>query len=226
MTDETVNLENPEEPEEIIPFLSRTEIVLQEVLESGDFELGFGFINDLREMGNNFDRAISVMFSGMEGAWKPVEHEGETFMQAAVRRTGLSAETIKRHTTVQWLLESDKIPDQFRPQIESGNQNALERVANALKEGFEFTVPEWLSVSEKISEERETGKVVREITGKPARKNLLMILVDEQGRLWAWTKEEGLVEGGRIDVHSDSPAVKKMVARITGCAGIKPKEEF
>lgn len=224
MTDETVN---PEQPEEIIPFLSRTETVLADVLERGDFELGFEFINDLREMGNNFDRAISVMFSGMEVAWKPVEHEGETFMQAAVRRTGLSAETIKRHTTVQWLLDSDKIPDQFRPQIEAGSQDALERVANAVKEGYEFTVPEWQSVSEKIKEPRETGKVVRKITGVAARKNLLMILIDEQGFLWAWTKEEGLVKSnGRLDIHSESPAVQRLNTRITGCATIKPKEEF
>lgn len=205
-------------------FLSETKKILAEVIETKNFDSGFDYINELYAQAETDAKAISIMLAGMEENWDKSLYEGQSFLQVATKRTPFSAETIRRHTTNQWLLESDKIPEEFRPQIEAGKQNSLERIANVVKEGFELERKDWLSLSEKVDDERAVGKIVREIRGVPPRSNWLMIWIDEKGVLWAQTKDE-LVQGGRLDIFSDSPAVQKLVLRMTNCAGVKPRVE-
>lgn len=206
-------------------FLSETEVILSNIVENKDFERGFEFINGLLEKGKEFARGISILLDGMESIWVDGEHEGESFLHAANRITGLSPETIKRHTRIQKLLDSDSIPLEFRDQIEKAGEKSLVQIANLKESGYELEHKDWLRLSEKAGDEQAIGKIAREIKGVPPRSNFLAITIDERGVLVAHTKDAHQ-EFGRMDIYSENPAVQKAIARITGCANIFQSLEY
>lgn len=208
-----------------LDFLTRTEQIVQEVVESKDFEAGFGFINDLTEHGKTFDRAKGMMLEGLESVWNPAEQEGETFYAAALRKTGLSPITVERHIKIQKLLTSNAIPEQYREPIEANHgQKELIRIANLVEGGYEIEEDDWQKISD-VRGEKEVGRVTREITGKPPRSNWLSITMDARGVLYEHTNG-GTRECGRLNIHDDHPDVQKAINRITGCAGIQPASEY
>lgn len=206
-------------------FLTQTEVILSDIVENKDFERGFEFINGLLEKGKEFARGISILLDGMESVWVDGEHEGESFLHAANRITGLSPETIRRHTRIQKLLDSDAIPLEFRPQIEGAGEKSLVQIANVVEAGYELEHKDWLRLSEKASDEQAVGKITREIKGVPPRSNFLAVTIDERGVLVAHTKDIHQ-EFGRLDIYSENPAVQKAIARIVGCANVFQSVEY
>lgn len=206
-------------------FLSEIEVILSDIVEKKDFERGFDVINGLLEKGKDFARGISLFLDGMEQVWVDGEHEGESFLHAANRITGLSPETIRRHTRIQKLLHSDIIPLEFRPQIESAGEKSLVQIANVVSAGYELDHMDWLRISEKAGDEQAVGKLIREKKGVPPRSNFLAITIDERGVLVAHTASEHQ-EFGRLDVNSNDPVIQKAIARITGCANIFQSVEY
>jgi hypothetical protein len=117
-------------------------------------------------------------------------------------------------------LESDVIPEEFRPQIESGGQKSLIYVANLLEKGYELDHKDWLRFSEKIDDEREVGKISREVQGIAPRSNWQSITINENGVVFEHTVR-GSREIGRFEVFDDDPDVQKAIATLKACGGIK-----
>jgi hypothetical protein len=208
-----------------VQFLTQTESIVKEVVESRDFDKGFDFINELHEQGKTFARAIGVVLEGMEGAWKPSEHDGESFYAAALRKTGLSPITVKRHVKIQKALASGVIPPEYQEQIESNHgEKELIRIANLIEGGFEVDDEGWRDLAEAAGE-KEVGRIARKIQGVEPRSNWLSISIDVNGRLFVHTSTTHR-EIGRLFVDDEDPAVQKAINRITGCAGIQPASEY
>lgn len=207
-----------------INFLTKTEEILNNVVSTGDFDAGFNFINDMFEQGEVFSKSISVMLKGMEDAWGNFDHDGETFLQAAVRRTPLSAETVRRHTKIQRLLESDVIPSEFRDRVEEMDAKSLRDIANTIERGFELSSNDWQHVTD-AGGDRGVRRELQKIKGEAPRSNFLAITIDERGVLVAHTANEHL-EFGRLDVSSDEPSIQKAILRMTSCAGVLQKDEY
>lgn len=206
-------------------FLQQTEYILARVAETRDFSIGFDYVNRLLDGKKVIDSSVSVVLDGMEKEWIPSEHESETFLAATVRETGLSPETIRRHTNNQWLLKSGKIPEEFKESIENAGEKSLVQIANVARV-YELEHDDWLRFAEAAGDEQKVGKIARKIKGVPPRSNWLMITVDETGMVAAHTKEEPFVELFRMPINSESPAAQKALARITGCAGIQPRVDY
>jgi hypothetical protein len=164
------------------------------------------------------------MLEGMEKYWKPIDHEGEVFLEAAVRRTGLSPITIKRHTKNQKLLESGIIPEEYYESIEQAGEKSLVQIANLIERDFELDKKDWRKLAEASGDERKVGEIVRKIKGVLPRSNYLAITMDKDGNLVAHTSEEH-IEFGKLYL-SDNPVVKRAIDRITGCAGILDKVNY
>ena len=224
MKDEQI-VEVPRVPIEQVDFLSKTKEILREIKKTGNFDAGFQFVKSLNEMGSTFDRAKSIMLEGMDKVWKPEKHEGETFLQATVRLTGLHPVTIVRHTKNERLLNSGIIPDVYKESIETSGEKSLVQIANVVDAGFELEDKDWRSLAEASGDDRKVGRIVRKIKGVAPRSNFYAITLDERGVLVGHTKDAH-VELGRLNVDSDNPIVQKGISRLTGCSGVLPSVEY
>lgn len=206
---------------EIVESLGR---IFHTYADSEDFEGGFGLICDLEERGRSFDRAKSIGFEILEGAWKPEKHEGESFLAAAVRQTPLNAITIRNHILIQRLLDSGKIPDQHYESIEQAGAKSLIQIAH-VNEVHDLEDSDWLAFSEASGDERKVGMIARKIKKVKPRSNYLAITINEKGELVAHTAEahEPI---GKLYVNSESPVVQKGISRLTNCSGVLPVVEY
>lgn len=201
-----------------------TRRILDEVSKTKNFEAGFSYINELHDQGRKFAGMIGIMIEGMEREWKPEEHEGETFLQAAVRYTELHPTTIKRHSKIQRFLESNVVPENVRDKIKDAGQKSLVRIANMV-DRVEVSQANWKKIAEVAYDEKSLGVVLRKIEKVEPRSNWLSITMDERGRLFENTKR-GRKQIGILYVNDDDPDVKKAIERITGCAGILDSVEY
>lgn len=203
---------------------SETRRILDDVVRTRNFDAGFAYINELHDQGKRFVGAIGVMIEGMEKEWIPSEHEGQTFLQAAVTKTELHATTIKRHSKIQRFLDSDIIPDNVREKISEAGQKSLVRIAN-LVDRVEVSDKNWNKIAEVAYDEKSLGVVLRKIEKVEPRSNWLAISMDENGRLFKHTKR-GTKQIGKLFIQDDDKDVQKAIERITGCAGILDTVEY
>jgi hypothetical protein len=206
-------------------FIRQSKHILKEIVATRNFDIGFDFIRRIDEMGETFNRAKALMFNGMDKAWKPVEHEGETFLSAAVRETSLSPETIIRHTRSQALLNSGVIPGEFREAIELAPENCRSQIANMIEDGFEPTHKDWLAISEVARDRRMLGKVVRTIRKVEPRTNWSMFVIDEKGILWRLAKGKRETVG-ELYVFSDSQFVIEGIEKAKRLLDAKPSVKY
>jgi hypothetical protein len=206
-------------------FIKETRKILKEVVSTENFDAGFEFVNNLNEMNTTFDRAKSLMFDGMDKAWKPEKHEGETFLQAAVRKTGLSPVTIERHSKNQRLLASGEIPDEYYEAIEQAGEKSLVQIANVYESGKEITKKDWRALAEAAGDDRKVGKIVRKIKDVAPRSNFYAISIDEHGILVGHSATEHK-EIGKLYVGTGDSFIDKGVYRLTNCSGVLPSVEY
>jgi hypothetical protein len=208
-----------------VEFLRETKKILKVVVSTGNFDQGFDWINLVNEMGEAFEKSKSIMLDGMDRAWKPEKHEGETFLQAAVRKTGFSPETITRHMKNRSLLNGGAIPDEYKKIIELAPENCQVQIANLIEDGFEPTGKDWQAISEYARDRRMLGKVVRKIRKVEPRTNWSMFTMDENGNIVRHSKD--LHEHiGSLDIFSDSEFVLAGIEKMKRLADIKPSVEY
>lgn len=204
-------------------FVRQAKHILKKVVSENNFEAGFDFIERVAEMGEAFNRATSIMLTGMDKAWKPADHEGETFLQKTYRRLGLSPETIVRHTRNQNL--TSQIPGEFREAIELSPENCRIQIANLLEDGYEIAHKDWQALSEVAGDRRMVGKIARSIKGVAPRTNWSMFTVDENGIIVKHTKDQHEVVG-ELYVFEESKFVLDGIESIKRRADIKPSIKY
>lgn len=208
----------------LVDLYGATKGILNQVIQTRNFDAGFEYINELHEQGRKFAAAIGIMIEGMEKEWKAEEHEGETFMQAAVRKTDLHPATIRRHSTIQRFLDSGVVPENVFNDIRESGQKSLVRIAN-VADRIEISPENWNKIAEVADDEKSLSVVLRKIEKKEPRSNWLAISIDERGILTAHTKTER-IEIGRLNIGNKSETAQKALDRIIGCAGILNKVEY
>lgn len=188
-------------------FLQQTEYILAKVVETGNFNIGFEFVDSLLAGRDTIDSSVALVLDGMEKVWNPLEHEGEKFLDAAIRMTRLDPSSVTRHTRIQGLLNSGSIPEELRPRFQSAGQKSLIQVANVVGEGYELDQEDWLRIHEKVEDDRFVAKVIREITGRPPRSNFVDLFYDEHGIAYSYVNGR-VVEVGRFNQDDDPDVVK------------------
>lgn len=203
-------------------FIDSVEKVVNEVVENKAFDQGFQFINDMLVQGKALDDSIGMMLNGMNNAWEPAEHDGESFEEATLRRTGLKKVTIQRHIKVQRALPV--IPEAFREEIQEKGFKEKIRIAQLVEGGYEVTEEDWRDLAE-APDAKEVDRISRKIRGTEPRSNWLAISIDDNGVLRVHTVR-GVSEVGRLNTWSDDDDVKKAISRLLGCTGVTPTTEY
>jgi len=210
---------------EPVEFIRQSKKILKNIVSTKNFEAGCEFIVKMDEMGEAFNQAKAIMIGGMDKAWRPVENDGETFLQFIVRKTSLSPETIIRHTRNHNLSESGVIPGEFRQAIEFAPENCRLQIANLVEDGYEPTKKEWLALSEVAKDRRMVGKLVRKIRKVEPRTNWSMFTVGDDGIVWRHSKDKHEV-CGELYVFSDSEFVLAGIEKMKRLADIKTSVEY
>lgn len=208
---------------------NEVEKVLGDIEATGNFDRGFEYINAIMDVGKGLDQEIGKLIVGMEKMWVPSEHEGERFLDATVRKTELSPDTINRHIAINEFLLTAEIPEHVRPAIEDAGQKSLIRIAKAVTK-HEFTTESWEKIAEATAGgEKSVGLVLQRITKTEPRSNWLFITIDDRGVLTAHGKEDGevvQVEIGRLSIGNKRTLVQKAIKRVIINSDIKDKVEY
>lgn len=206
--------------------IDEAKAVVSMIQETHDFNTGFRMISSILGQAKKMDDVIGVLITGMEPVWNPAEHEGERFIDAVVRVTGLSPDTIRRHLDVKKFFDmhSEEIPEAVLPSIQEADQKSLIRIVRAaVVHGFDED--EWGKIGEAVySGEKSVSQVIRKITKTQPRTNWLGISIDEKGVLTVHANEGGEMvhkEIGRLHVNNPDQTVQKGILRVTRGANIQ-----
>lgn len=205
--------------------------VLGQIEATGNFDAGFEYINAIMDVGKGLDQEIGKLVIGMEKLWVPSEHEGEKFLDAAIRKTELSPDTVNRHMAINAFFLETEIPEHVLPIIKDAGQKSLIRIAKAVTK-HEFTTESWEKIAEStMGGEKSVGLVLQKITKTEPRSNWLFITWDDRGVLTAHAKDKETgemvhVEIGRLHKNNKNPIVQKAITRIVTNADIKDKVEY
>lgn len=187
-------------------FLQQTEYILAKVIETRNFDIGFDFVKSLVAGRDVIEKSAAIVLDGMDKEWIPSEHEGESFFDATYRKTGLSPITIGNKLSVQKLLNSDVIPEEYKEQIESLDMKSLVRISKTVEQGYEVDKNDWKRWSDTPGN-AEVERIAREITGKPPRSNFTSLFYDEHEIAYSYVNGR-VVEVGRFNQDKDPDVVK------------------
>lgn len=174
MTDETA----------VTRFLENPVKLLEHIAETGDFDAGFDYVRVVYDVVSKFDSTLDIVLKGMEDMWKPDEHEGQTFYEAAVRMTPLSPVTIQRHTRVGRMIE--QVPESYRPRIQDLDFKSKITIASAVEDDYEISDSQWDRIAGSFSYQ-DVAEVVREVKNVEPRSQWCRFVVDEDGVVWVKT---------------------------------------
>ena len=171
-------------------FMDDAEKLITTAVKQGDFDRGFEIVSDLYSHAETFAAAIGAGLDIMEQAWDKFEHEGgETFLDAAVRKTPLHPITIQNRINVRKLIKSGKIPDHLLDDISSLGQKSLIRIANTVRGGYEIEKKDWLALAETVGD-KHVNAICRKIEGKDPRSNFVGLYYTSRGELLAFVEGE------------------------------------
>lgn len=204
-------------------FLQQTEYILSRVIETRNFDIGFDFVKSLIDGKDVIEKSAALVLDGMDKEWIPSEHEGESFFDATYRKTGLSPITIGNKLSVQKLLNSDAIPEEYREQIESLDMKSLVRISKTVEQGYEVDKNDWKRWSDTPGN-TEVERIAREITGKPPRSNFVSFFFDEHGIVYSHVNGR-VVEAGRLSLDDD-PDVLKAIEVWKARSKMTPKVNY
>jgi hypothetical protein len=188
-------------------FVTEAEKILAKAVKQGDFDKGFAVINELYEQAETFTQIIGAGLDMLENAWDKFRHEeGDSFLDAAIRKTRLNPITIRNRINVRKLLNSDRIPELYFEEVASLGQKALIRIANTVHGGYEIEKNEWEKLATSISEQ-QVDSICRSVEGKPPRSNFVGLYYKKNGELLAFVDGE-LVVLGQLVMDKDPKVVK------------------
>lgn len=175
-------------------FLNNPQKLLEHIEKTGDFEVGFDYVRVVYEVVSKFDATLDVVLRGMEDLWKPEEHGGKQFFQAAIEMTPLAPTTIKRHTKVGKML--NEVPEKFRPRIESMDFQSKIYIASLSEDvvngEIQVTDEQWGRIVEQPSRQG-VAMEIHNVRGTEPRSQFCHFQFDENGDIWAYTSK-GLLE--------------------------------
>lgn len=150
--------------------------------------------------------------------WSKFE-ASERFEDVAYAYIGLHRHTVDRYINVWEMFEAGYVPKDIEEQIRQRNIKDLIPIANAVAQGYTISEPMWAKIAE-APDFTTVAKIIREdIKGAEPRSSGIMLSVDAEGNLWAFSEGQQYFVGW---LEPDSPydVVRKASERIIANAGI------
>ena len=195
-------------------WMDRVEEVLEKAFKDQDVEYAMNACSNLILIAKISGKALARMLYTLKSHWDVFEVE-ETFEDYAYPKLGLDRQTITRYIKIEEMLNG--LPEEAHNFAQRPIQQLIP-VANALAQGYEFSVDDYKEFAE-MPTYKDIQAAVNEITGKEPRKSGITIFLDRDGSLWATSKDERKFIGS-LETEDDSSLVQKAITRILDRAGV------
>ena len=228
MTD-LVDIDDAPAPQEI--FINGDVLTESDVLSAVDAVLEkLKETNDIRPVDNAIRSLLGIQkFSGLSLAkllwgWKRWwienkwdEQSGDTFEDYVFSTHGLKKIHVDRYISVWDAYEKSAMP----PQIQSRPMKDQIAIAKAIQQGYEIPKADWKKL-QRAGSNNEVLAILRKVKGQPPRKSSLMIYLERDGSLVAWTSDGERHFVGYLNVgeRENDPAIDKAINRLTKNSGV------
>lgn len=195
--------------------LSGVDTLLNQVRETGEFEPVADAIRSMSAIAQVTGWAAAKALHGASKIWAEQGHDPDRFSTYFRDNTHLSSLVIERYIRAwEAVTQLPQISEQL---IAQPIKNGI-ALGALVEQGYEPTDKQIEKLSD-ASSNQEFLNIVREIKGKPAKKNSLTIFLESDGSLQAWQGGKHAFVGD-LDITSDDSMVQKAVNRIVENSGI------
>jgi hypothetical protein len=197
----------------------RIDTVLAQSLEEKDpaiaLSVGKGLLGVVRLGG----LGLAKLLHGVNSRWKEYEYSGTIYALAEDELGILAKATIKRYIAVWEMITGGYIPKDVLDEVKVKPMRQLVPMASLITQGFDVSTKDWVRLAH-ATDAAEVAEIVREIKGKPPKKQSMKIVLEADGTLNAWNGGK-IVNIGMLRVENETDEiVAKAIERIVNNSGI------
>lgn len=193
--------------------------VLAESLKEKDPELAFSAGKSLLGAVRLGGLGLAKLLHSVNSRWKDYEYSGSFYGLAEDQLGILAKATVDRYIAVWEMLTGAYLPNDIIEEVKAKTMRQLVPMASLIKQGFDVSTQDWRRLAHAI-DANELREIIREIKGKPPKKQSMKIMLEEDGQLNAWSGGK-VVNIGMLRVENETDEiVSKAIERIVNNSGI------
>jgi hypothetical protein len=197
----------------------RIDTVLAQSLQEKDpviaLSVGKGLLGVVRLGG----LGLAKLLHGVNSRWKDYEYSGTIYALAEDELGILAKATINRYIAVWEMITGAYIPNDVLDEVKVKPMRQLVPMASLITQGFDVSTKDWVRLAH-ATDAGEVAEIVREIKGKPPKKQSMKIVLEADGQLNAWNGGK-IVNIGMLRVENETDEiVAKAIERIVNNSGI------
>jgi hypothetical protein len=197
----------------------RIDTVLAQSLQEKDpviaLSVGKGLLGVVRLGG----LGLAKLLHGVNSRWKDYEYSGTIYALAEDELGILAKATINRYIAVWEMITGGYIPNDVLDEVKVKPMRQLVPMASLITQGFDVSTKDWVRLAH-ATDAGEVAEIVREIKGKPPKKQSMKIVLEADGTLFVWNGGK-ITSIGYLDVKNETDEiVAKAIERIVNNSGI------
>jgi len=198
----------------------RIDAVLAQALEQKDPELAFSAGKSLLGAVRLGGLGLAKLLHGVNSRWKEYEYSGTFYGLAEDQLAILAKATVDRYIAVWEMLTGSYLPNDIIDEVKAKTMRQLVPMASLIKQGYDVSTQDWRRLAHAV-DANEVREIVREIKGKPPKKQSMKIVLEQDGTLNVWNGGK-IVNIGYLDVKMEltDEIVAKAIERIVNNSGI------
>jgi hypothetical protein len=197
----------------------RIDTVLAQSLEEKDpaiaLSVGKGLLGVVRLGG----LGLAKLLHGVNSRWKDYEYSGTIYALAEDELGILAKATINRYIAVWEMITGAYIPKDVLDEVKVKPMRQLVPMASLITQGFDVSTKDWVRLAH-ATDAGEVAEIVREIKGKPPKKQSMKIVLEEDGTLNVWNGSKIFNIGYLRIVDTEEEIITKAIERIVNNSGI------
>lgn len=192
--------------------------VIAEIVTTGDFEIGANTLRSMSNIGHAIGISKAKLLHDMLEIWVASGRTEEDYYQYVIDFGHLSSRLIIGRYIDAWSAFL-KAPTSLQDSFIMHPMKNLNALGAAISQGYEPDPDDWEKLAESTDNNQFLKTIREDVKKKPARKNSLVIYLEENGDLVAWQGDERCYLGNLI-IPDNQPISEKAIERIVKGAGI------
>lgn len=163
--------------------------------------------------------ALAKLLHGVNSRWKDYEWGGTIYTLAEDELGILAKATINRYIAVWEMITGAYIPSEVLEEVKVKPMRQLVPMASLITQGYDVDTKDWIRLAH-ATDAGEIAEIVREIKGKPPKKQTMKIVLEQDGTLNVWNGGK-ILNIGMLRVEDETnEIVAKAIERIVNNSGI------
>lgn len=202
----------------IFDYLDGIQNVVTEMQETGDFEVGANTLRSMSSIGHAIGLSKAKLLHDMMAIWQKSGRLEDDFYQYVIDFGKMSNKVVIGRYIDAWAAFL-RTPADFVEKMIIHPMKDLNALGAALSQGYEPDQDDWSALAS-AGTNGEFLKIIRQVKGKPAKKNSIMIYLEPNGDLIAWCSDERIYVGNLITPLEGEVILEKAQQRILKGASI------